>query len=444
MIDLNKNEPRLMKIKTKELRAGMFVHDVGRNWLSHPWATKRKKIIAQTEIDQLLQHGIMEVVIDLERGDPAVVDSVQEHGITQRAVARSKKIDSVDLFHEVKDKGQDHKPENIQDVERRKKPRPDSAADTTSFDEELPMAQKTYQQALNVTREFMTDARLGKKIEVGKVQENVENMIDSVFRNRDAMLSLLKLKQYDEYTFTHCLNVAVLCLSMGRHMNLSRERMSRLGVGAIFHDVGKQLIPSEIINKPGKLTDEEFAVVQNHPVMGAELLAEDPNIHTLSLQVVRNHHERLDGTGYPDKIKGEQIKPAMAIGAVCDIYDALSSNRVYHKGMLPSEALKVVFSLRGKHLPNGFVDRFIQCLGIYPAGSTVRLKTGEIAVVTAVNKGFLLTPRVIIVMDAKKQPIKNPKTINLSNAGLVYRQVVKVIDPNDYGIEPAQYLEKVE
>ena len=286
----------------------------------------------------------------------------------------------------------------------------------------------------------MSDVRAGRKMEVGPVKENVESMIDSVFRNRDAMMALLKLKNYDEYTFTHSLNVAVLAVSVGRHLGLDRAKLAEIGLGAIFHDVGKQLIPMEIINKPGKLTDEEFNIVKGHPVLGFDLCANNKQVSTLALQIIRHHHERLDGTGYPDKLSQERITSIIAISAMCDVYDALSSDRVYHKGMLPHEALKVVYNLSGKHFPQTWVERFIQSMGIYPAGATVRLSTGELGIVMMVNRGHLLTPKIRLVKNARGNEVTSFKVLDLCEDGMTKRRIVEVIDPRTEGIDPLKYL----
>lgn len=414
---MSKDKSTFKKVQTKDLKNGMFVYDVGRSWLKHPWRTKSKTIESDQDVDLLLEFGITEVIIDLAKS------------VTPKDVG-----DQVDPVEK-------KAPPAIQQVERRVRPRPEKHPDSTPLEEEIPKARQAHTQALEITREFINDARTGKKIDVEKVQESVDGMIDSVFRNRDALLTILKLKTYDEYTFTHSLNVGVLAMSVGRALNLSRDELRALCLGGIFHDVGKTGVPSEILNKPGRLTEEEFEVMKGHPVIGFNMLEHDKNISSISLDVIRSHHERIDGSGYPDGLAESGMGPHIFISGIADVYDALSTDRVYHKGRPPHEALKIVFSLKGKHFPPQMVDAFIHCLGIYPPGTTVRLNTGETAVVHSVNHSSMLRPKTIIVFDNKGQAVTKTKILDLNEKGFVDRQIVKVVDPQALGIDPAKYFE---
>jgi len=410
----------LRRIRTKELRVGMYVHDVGRDWLHRPWWSRGKMIANSDEIKDLLEYGISEVTIDLAKG-------VAPDQMTAQAGPSEAKPQA---------------PQKIQELERRKQPRPEKPVDPAGLDEEIPRARQAYTQALGITHQFINDVRTGKKMDVTQVEESVENLIDSVFRNRDGLLAILKLKQYDEYTFTHSLNVAVLAVSAGRSVDLERTELLQLGVGGIFHDIGKTQIPPEILNKPDRLTDEEFKIMKLHPVRGDEILDDYQEVTPLARRVVRHHHERLDGTGYPDGLAGADIAPYIIISGMADVYDALSSDRVYHKGMLPHEALKVIFSLREKHFPPVWVDRFIQCLGIYPIGTTVRLNTGEIGVVCAVNHASLLRPKIRLCLDARGRRIQPlNKTWDLNHPGLADREIREIINPENFDIDPASCFE---
>jgi len=395
----------------------MFVYDVGRSWLKHPWRTKSKTIESSQDIDLLLEFGITEVTIDLAKG-----------------------LTPEDVHNQV-DPVEKKAPPAIQQVERRTRPRPEKHPDLASLEEEIPKARQAHIQALDITREFINDARTGNKIDVEKVQESVDGMIDSLFRNRDALLTILKLKTYDEYTFTHSLNVGVLAMSVGRSLNLSRDELSALCMGGMFHDVGKTGVPEKILNKPGRLTEAEFEVMKGHPVIGFNLLEHYKNIPSISLDVIRFHHERIDGSGYPDGLVESRMGPHIVISGMADVYDALSTDRVYHKGMPPHEALKIVFSLRGKQFPPEMVDTFIHSLGIYPPGTTVKLNTGETSVVHSVNHSSMLRPKTIIVFDKKGQAVTKTKIMDLNEQGFSDRQIVEVVDPKALGIDPAKYFE---
>jgi len=311
---------RLKKIQTKDLRVGMFVHDVRRKWFHHPWPHKSKLINSISDIEQLKEFGIKEVTIDLAREVPAKKKAPED----EESAKQDQEIN--ELQDRIGDEAKDQ-PESV------------------PLEVELPRARKTYLDALETTREFLADTRAGRKINVARVRDNVEEMIESAFRNRDASLALIKLKTYDEYTLTHSLNVGVLAISMGCHINYPRGKIRQLGIGAIFHDLGKTKIPSKIINKKSQLTEEEFKTIKFHPVIGAQILEKTQDISNQSITIARHHHERIDGTGYPDGLSGNQLDPFMIISGISDVYDALSSDRIYHSSILPHEALKSIFAL---------------------------------------------------------------------------------------------------
>ena len=412
---MKKDKGNLKKVLTKDLKVGMYVQDVGRSWLTHPWAVKSKLLTSQREIQQLLQHGITEVIIDLSKG------------VTSKSIAQAAK--------------EPEPPMKIQEVERRKEHRPAEQPDPVTMEEEFPMARQAYFQALGVTREFINDIRAGRKVDVEKVHESVDQMIESIFRNRDSMVALLKLKTYDEYTFTHCINVATLSVSLGRNMDFSREYLMELGLGGIYHDVGKTGIPTEILNKPGRLTAEEFEIVKRHPLIGFNIMEKYSKVPSPSLSVVRHHHERLDGQGYPDGKSGDQILPFIIISGLSDVYDALTSNRIYRHSLPPHEALKIIFSLRGQQFPETWVDRFIQTLGIYPVGTTVKLNTKEIGVVMSVNRSNTLRPQVRIAFNPGGLEVTRKRMVDLNEQKFYDREIVQVIDPRELGFDPALFFE---
>ena len=418
-----------LKIKIEDLEVGMYVADVGAGWLRHPWKTKSKLITSQGEIRELVEAQIQEVTIDLNRGRPP--------GYLEQKTPPHKN-------HPVTPRARETVMEPVKS-EKRTGPGPDrprSPSDTTPMVEELPRARKTYSRALNVTREFINDIRAGKSIKVEKVQESVETMIDSVFRNQDAMISLLKLRTYDEYTFTHSLNVAVLCIATGRQVNFNRNQLALLGLGSIFHDVGKLFIPDEILNKPGRLSEEEFKIMQSHPELGARFMEEKyKGLSPTSVSVVRHHHERMDGDGYPDKLSAKDIDPFMAVCGIADVYDALSSARVYKPAMPPYEALKIIYKSRNSHFHPVWIDRFIQCLGIYPPGTLVQLTSGEVGVVFVTNHSFLARPKLRLIKNPKLLPLGPDNLLDLNQPEFEKLEIKQVVSASMLGIDPATYFE---
>ena len=236
---MTKDVPRLAKIKTSELKVGMYVADLGVGWFKHPWKTKSKLIELTSEIQELVDHGINEVIIDLTKGKgPSQVED-PEFGVSREAVVAAGRITDEEMTARAQAEAARRLPNRFEATERRKKPRPEKPLDNISLDEEFANAVKAYNRAMDVSRELMSDIRAGKPVKVEAVRESVDDLIDSVFRNRDAMVALLKLKSYDEYTFTHSINVAALAVSIGRQVNFDRGQLMNLGLGAHFSRRGQ-------------------------------------------------------------------------------------------------------------------------------------------------------------------------------------------------------------
>ncbi|MDR1487409.1 MAG: HD-GYP domain-containing protein [Deltaproteobacteria bacterium] len=404
----------IRKIPTKNLEVGMFVSDVGRTWFNHPWKTKSRLLTERSEIDELIKFGIEEVYIDTEK---------------------SKKIQKPkEPFKQLPNTINPRAARNVVKIE---KPDP-----VVPLEIEFPKAAKAYTKALDTSKALVAACRMNKRIEVSEVQENVDELVESVSRNPDALTALIKLRHFDDYTYTHCLNVSVLAISAGKTLGLSHNELKILGLGTMFHDLGKLRIPDNILNKPGKLTDEEFSVMRSHAALSAEILLEQNlNVDDKVIQVARFHHERIDGSGYPDHLQGEEIPSLATICGLSDVYDALTSDRVYHKGMLPHDALKFIYSLRGTHFQPDWVDRFVQSVGIYPPGSVVELNTGHLAVVMEVNNRSLLTPLIKIVADPHAQLYTRPKLVDLSKpAESQGWSISKVVPPSNVSFEPSSFF----
>ncbi|MDR2198665.1 MAG: HD-GYP domain-containing protein [Deltaproteobacteria bacterium] len=406
----------IKKIATKDLTLGMFVTDVGRSWLNHPWKSKTRLLSDPAEIRELLDYGIEEVYIDTEKSKikQARPKTTAAPTLAQARMASAKPAQPPSKPPEV----------------------------TSELERELPKAYKAYSKALDTSKALVAACYMNKRIEVSEVQENVDELVESVSRNQDALTALIKLRRFDDYTYTHCLNVSVLSISTGKALGLSDEDLRVLGMGTMFHDLGKTRIPAYILNKPGKLTDQEFEIMRTHAALSAEIILEQKlNVDDLVIKVARYHHERMDGSGYPDHLKGNEIPNLATICGLSDVYDALTSDRVYHKGKLPHDALKFIYSLRGTHFEPSWVDRFVQSVGIYPPGSVVELNSGHVGVVMEINHGSLLCPIIKVVADPNGVISNRPKLVNLkdyaSNGGW---SIKRVIPPSEAGFDPAYYF----
>ncbi|WP_447972105.1 HD-GYP domain-containing protein [Nitrospira sp. Kam-Ns4a] len=402
----------MARIPLEQLAVGMYIVGLDKSWLETPFLRHKMRITGASQIRALRDSGVRFVEIDPGKGPaPAVGGAAPALAAPPEAEPSA----------------------------------PRSAPPVDAFTEELPLATKAYQEAKHVVQRAMHEVRMGQAINTEAVQKAVDGLVDSVLRNEDALTSLSRLKSYDEYTFFHSVNTAVLALALGRSLELDRAALRSLGTGALLHDVGKMKIPIGILNKPGKLKDFEFAIIKQHALRGAEILARTTGLEEEAIRPALEHHERVNGSGYPFGKTKEQLTQFGLISSVVDVYDAMTSDRVYHKAMPPHHALKFLFNLGQKgHLDPPLVERFIKCLGIYPVGSCVLLSTGETALVEQIRQDQPLRPRLILVRDATGRPLRRGRALDLAHAAESTRTIAAVLDPVEVGIDPALFLSQPE
>jgi putative nucleotidyltransferase with HDIG domain len=264
-------------------------------------------------------------------------------------------------------------------------------------------------------RRLFADARLGNAIEPSVCAPLVDEVMESINRHPDALLSLARLKTADEYTYMHSVAVCALMVALGRQLGLNDEQCREAGMAGMLHDLGKAAMPQDILNKPGKLTPEEFDIIKQHAMRGYEMLVAGANVSEGVLDVCRHHHERWDGTGYPDGLAGEKISLLARMGAVCDVYDAVTSDRPYKAGWDPAHSLSQMATWKG-HFDTSVFQSFVKSVGIYPTGSLVRMRSGRLAVVLEQNTAALTKPRVKIFFSTKAGLPLEPQVLDLSAA----------------------------
>lgn len=320
------------------------------------------------------------------------------------------------------------------------KPRKSRASYTVSTDieTEINQANQSYRQSFREIRAMLDNVCKGEAVDARRMISAVRPCLDSIVRNPSALLWLTRIKHVDQYTAEHCLNVGIQAMALGRHLGLGIKHMELLGLCGMMHDVGKMDLDQEILNKPGRLTAEEFAHVKLHPVLGRDELAKDANMPEEVIRVAYSHHERLDGTGYPRRLPASSLDFYTRAITVVDAYDAITSSRCYSGSHSSAEALKILYNNRGTQFDEKLVVKFIECVGIYPPGSLIEMNTGEVGVVLSVDPLHRLQPKVALVRDANKQPIEQV-VVDLSaasfNQGAARYWVSKVLVDGSYGID---------
>ncbi|MCR5814153.1 MAG: HD-GYP domain-containing protein [Desulfovibrio sp.] len=352
----------------------MYIVDTGVSWIDRPFLYAKEGMIrSQAEIVEIIHQGFAEAYYDTEQSEIKPVEPI--------SFERSDKS-----------------------------PTPLAVA---SLAEELQQAESTYTDCVKQAKEFMLEARTGM-VDLEPSIPLVHGIIDSVNRNVDALTSLSKIKHYDEYTFAHCVNVSIFSVAFGKYLGFDQQQLYLLGMAGLFHDLGKMRVPIEILNAPRRLTDEEFAIMKTHAQLGQDTLSSVKGIASEILMGAGQHHEKHDGSGYPNHLVGAAISLYGRILSVADCYDALSAKRVYKDAIPPSKALSIMFQMRNGAWEPGLLERFIKMLGIYPVGTPVELSFGFRGVVSKSNPASPLRPVAAVVRAPNGKMIDPPRTVDLS------------------------------
>lgn len=396
-------------ISVDDLKVGMYVSELDRPWLGTPFLFQGFPITSREEIEQL-RECCRHVYID---------------------TAQSRVMEGAPT-------GGEHRFETGRvNVRPEQKPVAAEEPDERALRHELREARQVYAGARSYIGRVLHDVRLGHSIDTQTARALVDQAVASIMRNEGALMWLTQLKHRDEYTALHSINVCILALVFGRHLGLSGEELGELGLGALLHDIGKMRVPLALLNKPTGLTQEELRQLEQHPTHGYRILAEERGFPERALDVVYSHHERIDGGGYPRGLHGAQISRLAVIVSIVDVYDAITSERVYHTGISPHEALNLMYGWGARTFPAEELQEFIKCLGIYPIGSIVELETGEVGVVMTVNRRAHLRPIVLLLLDVDKAPYSVHRLLNIDLMAKTGhpRNIRRILPSNAYGID---------
>lgn len=403
------------KVSTMHLKIGMYVSGLDRPWMDTPFLIQGFTITDENDI-ATLQKYCKHIVIDTTRG-----------------------IDADDYLD---DESALPTNQRLEQFLAGGKPQV-NYVDQHSVEEELPLAKKNLDEATEQISTIMDAVRQGKPLDAKAVRQAVEPIINSVIRNSDALMWLTQLRYKNEYTYDRSLDNCAVAIAFGRHMGLPKNDLVTLSIGLLLMDTGMIKVNDEILNKKTPLTEDEFDQIKKHVDYSVDILNNTKGIDRDVINIALTHHERFDGSGYPNGLVGTQAPVYGRMAAIIDCYDAMTSQRAYGDAMSPYRVLQQVYNWRNKYFQDELVEQFLQCLGVYPTGSLVEMTSGQVGIVLAQNRTRRLRPKIMLLLDADKKAYKEYRTVDLVNR--VQDEdgndlnILHGLDPGAFGIDPTEF-----
>jgi len=414
-------ETKKRKISTQKLEIGMYVVELDRPWEGTPFMFQGITIKSRKILEKL-QELCKDVYID---DHYLPTKPASEHSYASP--------DHLNVSQE-------------NPIQRKATPIPKATTEyevTTPIEKEIKVAAAIQQDLSLRLKNIFDTIKQVKKISFEQFEKPIEQMIDSIIRNPNACLRMTTLKNKDSYSYNHCMDMSILNAAFGRHLGLAKDDLVCLAWGSLFCDMGKVNVPTDLLKKPGRLSEDEFELIKKHIDYSAELLQTIKDIPRGALDIVLTHHERFDGSGYPKSLKGTEIPVFGRMACIVDTYDAITNNRPYANAISPHEAIKTLYEWRGTVFQEELIEAFIQCIGVYPIGTLVELNTGQVGIVVAQNRVRHLRPTIMLILDPDKIAYKSPKTINLMTVTTDNKNepfnIEKILEPNAYGISQDKY-----
>lgn len=403
------------KISTLYLTEGMYVSSLDRPWLDTPFLMQGFLIKDPDEI-KLLKKYCEYVYIDTNKGEDAAQYIQEARELKSNDRLEKCLVDNTKLVDYV---------------------------DTKTTTEEMPVARMAVDEASNRVVSLMESVKAGKSVDVRQVKGVVEPILESIIRNPEALMWLTQMRHKDSYTYSHSVDNCALAIAFGRHMGLPKDDLNTLAMGLLVMDIGKMKVPAEVLNKTEPLSEAEFKLVREHVNHSVEILGKSEGINIDIVNIALTHHERFDGSGYPNGLVGVQTPVYGRIAGIIDCYDAMTSKRPYGDPVSPYTALQEIYNWRNKYFQEELVEQFLQCLGVFPTGSLVEMHSGEVAIVMAQNKTRRMSPQVMLLLDKDKKPYEEYQMIDLINQPSTYDDnpltIYRGLDPGAYGLDPTEF-----
>ncbi|WP_317933352.1 HD-GYP domain-containing protein [Halioxenophilus sp. WMMB6] len=402
----------IVRIPVSALEVGMYITDINNAWVPDNNLSRKGLIKNAKVIEQIIKLGVTEVYIDQGRGKAAEV------GLSLSDINR-------------------RQAEQLQALVARPYERPSAKS---VFDQALVEAKKIQSEATELVSKVMMDAKLGLPLDFGPAQETADAILESLKSNQNALLCVTQLRTKDRYLLEHSFNVSVLMGVLASSLGFHGRELQALVSGALLHDVGKIRVHDNILHKPGGLTPEEWEEMKRHVTYGEEFLCQDDSLAPEIIEICAQHHERLDGSGYPRGLSAEQLPLHTRMASVADVYDAVTADRVYHQGMAPTTALKKMLEWSdAQQLDKNLVYQFIRCVGVYPPGAVVLLSNHRLAVVVSEHPSLMDKPVVKVVYHLDQRLLLPPYPLDLSEHACEVT-ITRAVDPRQYGLEALTLL----